>query len=70
MVTVVLLLPPFMQKITNKFPEVVLMGTVIALPPLAEKFCAVWTIEKGDGARLVSEKFATVATPDTVAVTV
>src|SRR5260370_1137003 len=61
MVTVAVLLPPFMQKITNKLPEVVLMGTVIEVFPLADKLCAAWTTEKVDDARLVSAKFAEVA---------
>src|SRR5713101_3827192 len=69
MVTVAALLPPFMQKITNKLPEVVLMGTVIEVFPLAEKLCAAWTTEKA-GTRLVSEKLAGLATPATDAVTV
>src|SRR5258708_32803545 len=61
MLTVAVLLPPFMQKITNKLPAVVLMGTVIEVLPLAEKFCAACTSEKEGAARLVSEKFAEVA---------
>jgi hypothetical protein len=67
---VAVLLPPFMQKITNKLPGVVLMGTVIEAFPLAEKLCAAWTSEKLDDARLVSEKLAGLATPATDAVTV
>jgi hypothetical protein len=68
MVTVAVLLPPFMQKITNKLPAVVLRGTVMEVFPLAEKFWAAWTTEKGGGTRLVSEKF-TVVSPVAIAVT-
>src|SRR5229473_3271273 len=63
MLTVALLLPPFMQKITSKLPAVVPIGTVTEVLPLPEKFCAAWTTERGGGARLVSEKLAGVFIP-------